>query len=496
MYGLEPLIESNLSVWSGTPQEMGGFADDPIVGRQTCPSLTRLNLGIGKSEPLLLSSIGDRNYGEKSKSWIFHLRPGLYWWDGSPVTRDDVIEFVQKALPSAVARVGGGLWQIPSFSIEKIDLNAFEIRWATAPLFGQFVLNGIPFARLARHENNPRNLNRIECAGLYIPEVSNKKLRLFASPSYKAQKSLPTIEIELNRESVAVNRQSSVVDFVVRVTGIWNYKKSAECAIGADNPIVTAIIWNQALGVTQDSGFRQTLNQLIPRAIIGEIIGSQFVTPRDTLVLRAMPSPQSRISGSKNVEEYARLKEARIEVLAARLQEMGYVRPDPRGPRLDRVGKPIELEIATRSRQFGLIEKVIEDVFSSVGINVRFVINSTHPVGFASHHGILSTLSIDWPGSNLLTSLHSQSKDRGVLQGFYSNPNLDHALEYYARSLTFLKPDFKALEAIDTELRKIAGMSILLQHRVCIDIEPKGKFAVQENPFQNPDWFRNLLLTL
>lgn len=498
IYGIGPFLEENLHVWAGNPLEMGDFGDNPILGRQTCPSLTRLNLSQGKSEPLLLAALTEHR-GE-GVQWIFVIKRGLFWWGGAAVTLEDVMEFVQSALPKAIAHVGGGLWSIPEFKITKKSEDSFEVRWSLKPEFGPFVLNGLPLARLRKSQSTSEKSNRIECAGLYIPEVSAGSTKFIISPHYKSTKPLPQIEAYMNGDAHKQTKENDG-EIALVMNGIWNYEKEVQCSIEADEPMITAVVWNPIGGVAEDPEFRRLIDQLIPRDNIADIIGRKFVTPLDSLILRGFPRrdearPDQASHDVLEDKESHRTK-SRIERVAFRLQQLGYSRPDPRGPRTDRSGKPIELLIVTRSRELGLIEKVIEDILSSVGISVRFVISSArNPIDGSRHHAILSTFRIDWPGSNLLPSLHSRVVKKGIFQSFRGTPQLDTVLEKYAIQLTHLQPDFAVMNDIEAELAKISGISVLMQHRLCLKIGKKAHLATLQGVSQNPDWFRNLLLTL
>jgi hypothetical protein len=496
IYGMGPLLEETLQIWSGSPQEMGDFSDNPILGRQTCPSLTRLNLVKGTSEPLLLASLTEQA-GENS-SWTFTIKQGLFWWGGASVTVDDVMEFVKVTLPNAAQHAGAGLWPVPEFKLIKRSPDTFVLQWSEKPVFGPFVINGIPLARVPKGDQTGLKGNRIECAGLYIPEVSAHGTKLAISAHYKSSKPLPQIEAFI-KPSSDVPEKDSGAEVSLVLNGIWNYRKDAQCTISADEPMITALLWNQTLGVTEDAEFRRLIDQLIPRENIAEIIGRKFVTPIDSPIIRGYPNRSEskgfplEQSGGKESQK----TRSHIEKVALRLQQIGYARPDPRGPRLDRKGKSIQLSIVTRSKELGLIEKILEDVLSSVGIGARFVVNSTrHPEELNGYNAILSTFRVDWPGSNLLPTLHSRVTQKGIFKNFRGNAQLDQVLEKYALQLTNIQPDFGVIDDIERELRMISGISVLMQHRLCLDIRRKGLQMTQESTNQNPDWFRNLLLTL
>ena len=121
-----------------TPPEW--FSEDPLLGRMSCPPLSRVLLKDKKSDPLLLRSVTSEDGG---KLWRFTLRSGLYWWDGKGVTHADLVHFMHENLAAAVKAKSGGLWQLPPYTITSHP-EGIEVRFSQAQPVGPYLFNGIP----------------------------------------------------------------------------------------------------------------------------------------------------------------------------------------------------------------------------------------------------------------------------------------------------------------------------------------------------------------
>ncbi len=493
VYGMGPLLEDLVSPWSDKPQLVLTIGSEPIVGRQVCPSLTRLNLSQQRSELVLLSQLIETSESgaAKGSKWILALKQGIAWWGGDPVTLAEFQSFVEKTIPEAVKSGGKDRWEIPLFKVQKTESGTLEILWESVPPFGPYVFNGFSLVR-----SHPQKAT-LECVGLYRPEVKPWGLQLSPTPGYRFARPLPQINLyyglpEKTAEGLdrmAPREQKGWIEY----GGIWNRKDGSKCQVEIDEPFMTVLVWNQQNPLVKDRNLRKLLAQLIPKKSIAGIVGNQYVSAGDSIVPKGHPF---RFYGDGGpVLSSSPQFDSVLSLLSARLTLAGYARADPKGPRLTKNGTPMELTFATRSSKQGLIEKVLADVFSSVGVKVTYVnFNEIDHRASADLHGSLESIGIDWPGVSLWGDFHSKANQSGVFADFMGSEALDRALERATFDLTLKNPDFKYFKTVQQLLQEEEAITVLLQHKSCLTLAQNmiGNRGMIANG--NPDWFRQLIL--
>jgi hypothetical protein len=139
----------------------------------------------------------------------------------------------------------------------------------------------------------------------------------------------------------------------------------------------------------------------------------------------------------------------------------------------------------------GLAEKVVSDTFSSLGISTVYKPVSDMAPGAAD--GVFAAVQFDWPRADLIGTLHSRAENPAP---FYklNDDQLDALLERYALSTTEEKPDMNALGAVHRRLFELEPMSVLLQHRACVESGGGLKLPSKGINVRDPDWFRKIVL--
>jgi hypothetical protein len=108
------------------------FGNDPVLGRLICPPLTRLNLSVKKSEPLVFKKILVSKNKTGETVWTLGLRSGLFWWSGKIVQTQEIVMFLEKILPDLIKEKGAGIWSLPNFSVTH-DKESIFIKWQKDP---------------------------------------------------------------------------------------------------------------------------------------------------------------------------------------------------------------------------------------------------------------------------------------------------------------------------------------------------------------------------
>lgn len=439
------------------------LGDDPILGRQACPPLTRLNLKERKAEDLLTRRIVEEFRDERRGSlWRLELRPGLFWWSGEPVVAQDVAVFVAKRLPEVVKRKGGDHWELPAFEATADGDRFVTVSWKKPPPFGPYVLNGEPLFRPAPGSTS------YECAGLYkITHATATAVELKPAPGYQAKKPLPAVRL------LATGADADLA---------FHYASSQSnrvCTAPFELPIATVIGWNGRRGLTADPRVRGILTQLLPRGALlregASALGELATAPIPTM----HPGYDATVP----------LRSFDLQAASDALNGLGFRRKSPDTPRLDAAGQPLRLVLRTSSSTASLAGKVVADALASVGVGVVFA----KPGEPGLVDGELMSVALDWPGGDLLQDFHSRAADGGTLWALHDKA-LDQRLESYALSLTTATPAFATLAQIHKTLAAQEPVSVIMQHRACAVARGLPAWPKAGPDELDPDWFRRLLL--
>jgi len=444
----------------------------------------------GLSTPLLIRRISSEYAASGKSFWRFELKSGIFWWDGNPVSEQDIIKAIETMIPLAVKNVGAGLWSIPDFSVIKEKKGTVLVSWKSKPSFGPYVLNGIP---LTRFHND-----KLECAGLYSFNKKESFFELSATPGYASRVS--SIELHPSIENTKIPLASQQIRFLFAkdFSGLPSERPSdtpASCTKVLSLPLLSVVNWNKRSGYAARPELRRIFTNLVPR---GELLraGAAYMG-----VLLSGPIPREHPGYNKEVL----IRPFQIEQAASNLEQLGYKRKEPDKPRLDLDGKPMKLTLVVDSnintKAIGLIEKVLTDSFAVIGIGVSFEHTVDGKVNSENHiDGKLSGLKLPWPSLNLLGDFHSHAaiKKEPFWGGIYGSKDkdqkLDSLLESYALSLTQEKPDFQILRNIHKVLSEGEVFTILLQHQVCLEVDSSLRTKTKNLTIVDPDWFKTLLL--
>jgi ABC-type transport system substrate-binding protein len=448
------------------------FGNDPVVGRQICPPLTRINLSKKMSESIVIRRAVQEFRGTgKGTLWRIELRNGIFWWSGKALNSQDVADFLKTTLPVFLSEYFGGIFQVPDYEIRANDPQLVTIDWKDPPPFGPYVLNGVPLFR--QTDAGPAGL-KYECVGNYKPE-SIEPLVLVPSSSYKQTKKLPRLRF---------HPESSTVNPDVKVTfsnPLGTKPLSAKSCSGIwPSPFFSIIAWNLESGRASDVGLRRLMTGLIPR---NEIVASG-VLPYSDIVSAPIPRSHPGFDPSAADMPFDATK------VSAALDNLGFRRKTANSTRTDGEGKPIRLLLTSNNDVEGLAEKLISDSFSSVGLEVDFEETGTKNSGGTD--GSFLSLHTDYPKMDFLMLLHPKSPETG---GFWKVKDEMFAklLEQYAISLSSEKPEFGHLVQIHDYLVEKQVFSVLAHHRACIKTSNVLRVKTASIAGGEPDWFRDLL---
>jgi hypothetical protein len=455
------------------PLDLG---DDPIVGRQICPPMTRLNLSLQKSEDLLVKKISEEQQGSQW-AWTLEVRQGIHWWSGQHVNSSDLSEFIGRSLRDLVLDRGAGLWELPEFKIETAGPLKTVVLWTKRPKFGPYILSGAPFYRPVESE---RHELKFECVGLYQPRFQGADLVLTPTRAYRSNQSMPEVFLY---ESPVVNKVGGrLLEFKlprnIAAESMGNDPQNM-CKVSLELPVATMILWNTQSGVTKSPGMRRILTQLTPRGALVRSGTALLADLSPSLVPKEHPGFHNKLT----------TRAFDIQAGNTALDGLGYKRQLPGGLREGPNGKPLSLAIAILKPSTGLPEKVISDAYTAAGIGVHFI-NDLDPRVVPD--GVLASFSLDWPRASLIGNFHSQSSQVDPYWPL-SSQELDSLLEEYALTLTASHPDFSKLVRIQDLLYDLEPATVIFQHKACVSAGPGLRLLGKSLTLRDPDWFRQLL---
>lgn len=431
--------------WQTPPQWL---AEDPLLGRMSCPPLSRVLLKEKKSDALLLRAITTE---ESGRLWRFTLRSGLYWWDGASVTSKDLRLFIEGALEDTVKAKSGGLWKLPSYTVaEKSD--SIEVRFAEVPEIGPYLFNGVPLWKSVRG-SKPPDLP-FQCVGTYRLRHGEKPgdFTLQAVPQY----GLRTTEIQMVNQTPPGHSAFLSFQMAESLTVQPALVQSRTQAVTIDLPWMTVLAWNITKHPQAEE--RKALAALIPRQALVQTGAGTLGTVSATLLPHVHPA-----HNPKNRPILRPLTQAVSEIKAI-------------APTLQR------LQLASPGEPGHLVEKVVEDTFRAAGIQIEWV---TGDGTGKEVDGSLLGMYLPWPQMNLLPDLHSKMKGLSPLDA-----ELDTLLVAYAQSLTREHPDFPALTKIEDRWVQLEAITAMMQHKARVTgTAPK---SVLPSPM-NPDWFKQAI---
>lgn len=431
--------------WQTPPQWL---AEDPILGRMSCPPLSRVLLKEKKSDPLLLRAIISE---ENGRLWRFTLRSGLYWWDGASVTSKDLRLFIEGILEDTVKAKSGGMWKVPSYIVaEKADF--IEVRFSEPPEIGPYLFNGVPLWKPVQASKSP--VLPFQCVGTYRLRHGEKPgdFTLQAVPQY----GLRTTEIQVVNRTPPGHGAFLSFQMAESLAVQPALVQSRTQAATVDLPWMTVLAWNTTKHPQAEG--RKALAALIPRQALVQTGAGTLGTLSATLLPPLHPA-----HSVKNRPILLPLAQA-----VAQVQKIA--------PTVQR------LQLASPGEPGHLVEKVLEDTFHAAGIQIEWV---TGDGTGKEVDGTLLGMYLPWPQMNLLPDLHSKMKGLSL-----QDADLDTQLMAYAQSLTREHPDFLALTKIEDRWVQLEAITAMMQHKARVTgTAPK---SVLPSPM-NPDWFKQAI---
>ena len=376
--------------------------------------------------------------------------------------------------------------EVPASTISAGSDGSVTVRWAKSPAFGPFVFNGISLWRkVPAHQSSTSGLP-YECAGRYAPvrsdtdqSQSQAKEMIFdpTKSSGGAKRLLRFSSMGAKGDGISFLSARAALE----MKGAFALRESGACRAKLDLPALTLIVWNSHSDLLKDPAVRKLFTQITPR---GEIMRTGAGGFGD-LLPGPIPRNHPGFAPSLKVRPFA------IEDAAAGMERLGYRRSSAEKPRLDKSGMPMTLKLGTQSDSAGFVEKIVTDSFSAIGIDAK--IEVIRPGAMATYDGVFDEWRLPWAAMDMIQELHSKSL-RSPWKGMLpANEGLDKNLLDYSRSVSLGKPDFQALQRVGEILFQLEPFTVLMQHRVCLNLADGLTAASPNVDTRDPDWFWQMI---
>ena len=439
-----PVQAQTQSVRVGIDVDAGTL--DPRLARDTSAyraidllydGLVRLSPDL-KPEPNLAQSWQNPD----PKTWVFKLRDGVTFHDGSPLTADDVVFTFQTLLKPELNAPLRSLFT-PIAKVEAPDPKTvvFTLSTPYAPLLtylemgivSKKAVEGGADIGLKPVGTGPMKLQRWDRGSRMILEPNTaywggtsrlKELQLIviADPTARAQafeaRDLDLIQSPLSPQDIK------------RLQANANFSNAVIAGLG-----VTYLNFNAGDAGLADPKLRRALAMLVDqKTIVGDIyqgvdsVASSVLLPSSWAFAAGVKQPAFDVAGAKKA----------IEALGWRMSGNTYAKD----------GKKLSVVLSTHSEDPNRVQSVeyMQSVFQKAGVEVQVRVTdwpafSTNYVQKSQHQvALLGWLNIVDPDRLMYSQFHS----KGSLNwGKYVNPSLDKLLD-------------EAREALDINLRKAA----------------------------------------
>ncbi len=414
-------------ILSGDPKTL-----NPVVAQETTSTavigdlfsgLTKMDLKEMRVVPDLAQSWEELDEGRR---YIFRLRDGLRWSDGTPLTADDVVftyrdVYLNKDIPNSIADMLRGILRteqdVKNF-VRKIDSKTVEFRLPSpfAPFLQTLSAPILPRHKLEKFVKDGSfmtawNVNtdpkEIVGSGPYVIKryIKGQMVEYSANPYYYEHDAegnrLPYIKEKIgyivqDPDTALIKFSDRTVDFMsVRAQDVLFISKLKDVKLidMGPAPSTTFLVFNQnpnakiprhKLKWFQNRDFRRAISHAIDREGICYLVYNGLAQP-----LYSPVTPANRPyyeDGLYPVYEYD-LKKAKQILMSA-----GF-RYDAKGMLVDANGNPVEIVLLTNAgnKERETIGNMIKEDLEKLGISVIF-----RPIDFNTLVSKLTAPPYDW----------------------------------------------------------------------------------------------------
>lgn len=423
------------------------FASHPVVGRLSCPAMVEMNLLRNRHSSFLFRRVREKGLKDGKIQWRYQLEKNRKWWSGSLVTAQDVQEFFQKHLKEYLS--SRLKMQVPPFSL-KTDGDLILVEWKSAPRFGPYAVAGLPLWRKRSGKQWPL----FECVGKYKLTRKEAHFELNAQNSKNSIIQYVTPRNEVHARDLMAKSPGQRY-FAMMHSGSNN----GRCRRYIDHPVFSQIVWNSSISPTKNREFRIWLDRSISREhYISAILkgnGQEATAP----ILFGHPGYDKKVRPDSFQPSKAK----------------AFFLKKPASHR------SLQICVARGTEEF--LKSFIEMSFAAVGVKTSFQDFTKK----SQCHGVLRAHNASWPDHFDLSNL---AQDAYLAK---SRDNLMSHLTKYMLATSRNDFQFKELRKAHAILYNQRHLSILAQHRACVEAGKGFKKRIPPLIVRNLSWFEDLL---
>jgi peptide/nickel transport system substrate-binding protein len=167
------------------------FGARSAADRELVALLFRGLVKLGPDQSIVGDLASSWDVDPSGSTWTFHLRPGLHWQDGQPLTADDVVFTIQALSDPTYDGPGGASWrEVTASAIDPVTvtlrlttpLGGF-LQAATQPIAPKHLLGLVPPARLS---SDPFGLHPVGSGPFALVTLDSNRAVVDAPPSDSA----------------------------------------------------------------------------------------------------------------------------------------------------------------------------------------------------------------------------------------------------------------------------------------------------------------------
>ncbi|HBT50608.1 MAG TPA: ABC transporter substrate-binding protein [Petrotoga sp.] len=328
-------------------------------------------------------------YSDDYKTFTLKLRDGVTWNDGQPFTADDVVFTVK--LEMSKEELGARAWEnVENVVVKDPHTVVFTLKQPDVRFFQKFVnyidVGWIPLPKHIWEGKDPLQFknNPPVTTGPYklkevIPDLKmfvwernenywGKKYGHFPAPKYVVMKSAPSPDAAFQE---FINNEVDIPVLASYEQAKQAMKKNPSSSkVEWMDPCPRALWLNCGAGPTSDVRVRYAISYLLDR----EKIAKAYFQPESTPAAFPLPAYtgiEEKFASKDLLAKYDWTSVYSPEKAAKLLDEAGY-KMGPQGVRVDKDGKPVEIEIITPmavgSTEYNIALSLSEEL-KKIGIN-------------------------------------------------------------------------------------------------------------------------------
>lgn len=362
-------------------------------------------------------------------TWIFHLRSGVTFQDGTPFTAADVKYTYDSILDPNFKAPYAGLYA-PIKQVTVVDNNTvrFDLKFPYAPLLSYLTLGIVPHAIGEKNDNSLSSHPVGTGPYQFVSWQKNAKFVLEANTKYfGGAPATKQIEIDIIPDNTARTAalQSGGVDLVqspLSPQDIPTLQSNNQFAVQKANGLgLTYLNFNVKNPILADAKVRQAIAHLVDKQTISKQIYQSMDTPGQSPLIPASWAYSSSIADYKYDPATAKTI----------LEQDGWKRGSD--GIYAKNGTKLSISLATHSEDPNRVQtaQFLQNAFSSNGIQTKvsvtpFATLSANLLAGNYDIALLGWLNLVDPDRGMYTQFHTGGANNW---GGYSNPQVDQLLD-------------------------------------------------------------------